>query len=83
MALSIKDPEVDRLARELAEKTGLSITKAIRKAIGEQLKREGAKGKVSLKDEIMEISRRAAKLPRASNQSPEEIIGYDANGLPK
>ena len=41
MALSIKDPETDRLARELAKTTGESITEAIRAALRERLEREG------------------------------------------
>lgn len=39
MALSIKDPETDRLARALAEATGESITEAIRRALEERLTR--------------------------------------------
>ena len=37
MALSIRDPETDRLARELAALTGESMTEAIRKALAERL----------------------------------------------
>ena len=39
MALSIKDPETDRLARALAEATDESITEAIRRALEERLTR--------------------------------------------
>ena len=39
MALNIKDPETDRLARELAQATGESITEATRVAIAERLAR--------------------------------------------
>ena len=38
MPLSIKDPETERLARELAQRTGESITVAIRKALQERLR---------------------------------------------
>lgn len=37
MALNIKDPKTDRLARELAAATGESITIAVRRAIEERL----------------------------------------------
>lgn len=40
MALSIKNSEVDRLARELAELTGENLTEAISKALKERLERE-------------------------------------------
>ena len=83
MALNIKDPEADRLARELAARTGESITQTVVKALRERLKRETAKTPVGLKEEIMAISRRAGRLPRLTDQSPEEIIGYDEQGLPR
>ncbi len=83
MALNIKDAEADRLARELAARTGETITEAVVKALRERLKREGARAPVSLKDEIMAISRRAAALPRRTGRTPEEIIGYDDRGLPR
>ena len=41
MALSIKDRETERLARELAERTGESLTLATRRALEERLRRIG------------------------------------------
>ncbi len=83
MALNIKHPEVDRLARELAARTGETITQTVLNALRERLKREGAKSPLSLKDEIMEISRRCAALPDLDRRSADEIIGYDEHGLPR
>jgi hypothetical protein len=37
MALSLKDAETDRLAREVAKLTGESLTEAVRKALAERL----------------------------------------------
>jgi len=82
MALNIKDPEADRLARELATRTGESLTETVVKALRDRLMREMARTPVRLRDEIMDISRRAAKLPRRTRRTPEEIIGYDDRGLP-
>lgn len=39
MALNIKDPEVDRLAAQLAVRLGTNKTDAIRRALGAQLSR--------------------------------------------
>jgi antitoxin VapB len=39
MALNIKDPETERLAKEVAEMTGESKTKAIRSALAERRER--------------------------------------------
>jgi antitoxin VapB len=83
MALNIKDPEADRLARELAARTGESITQAVVKALRERFKRECAKTSLSLKDEIMTISRRAAALPRRTGKTSDEIIDYDERGVPR
>lgn len=83
MALNIKDPEADRLARELSRRTGETITRAVTTALRERLQRESTKRPLRLKDEIMAISRRAAALPRRTGRTPEEIVGYDERGLPR
>ena len=83
MSLNIKNPEADRLARELAARTGESITQAVVKALRERFKRECAKAPLSLKDEIMAIGRRAAALPRRTGKTPDEIIDYDERGVPR
>ena len=83
MALNIKDPEADRLARELARRTGESLTEAVVVALRERLKRETRREGPNLRDELLEITRRAAALPRLSDKSPEEIIGYDEFGVPR
>ena len=83
MALSIKHPEADRLARELAARTGESITEAIMTALRERLQREQRRYRPRLEDEIMAISKRSAALPRRTGRTPEEIIGYDERGLPR
>jgi hypothetical protein len=41
MALSIRDPETDRLARELARLTGVTMTEAIRTALGSAWRASG------------------------------------------
>lgn len=53
MALSINDPEADRLARELAARTGETLTQAIEVALRERLAREtGRITAVPLSDEL-------------------------------
>jgi antitoxin VapB len=83
MALSIKNSEVDRLARELAEVTGENLTEAIAKALKERLERESGSRHVNrMRDEIKRIQQRVARLPRLDDRSDEELIGYDEQGLP-
>ena len=40
MAISLKDPEMDRFAREVAKLTGEGLTEAIREALEERLERK-------------------------------------------
>jgi antitoxin VapB len=83
MALNIKDPETDRLARELASLTGERITDAVKAAVKERLERERRvhAGKASV-EEIMAIADEFARLPVLDPRSADEIIGYDEHGLP-
>jgi antitoxin VapB len=83
MALSLKDKETDRLAREVAALTGETLTVAIRKALAERLERERwRRGQPSpLADRLMEIGRHCSALPDVDTRSPDEIIGYDETGM--
>lgn len=84
MALSIKDPETERLARELARHTGESITKATRKALEERLRRvAGTRRHATLLDDLAAIRRRCAALPVLDDRPADTILGYDADGLPR
>ncbi len=59
MRLSIKDEETQRLARELAERTGETITFAVTTAIRERLDRIRREQGESLADRLMAIGRDA------------------------
>lgn len=83
MALNIKHPQADELARTLAQITGQSITDAVIQALREQLRREtGRNSPRRLKEKLRAISDRCATLPDYDTRSPEEIIGFDEHGLP-
>lgn len=84
MALSIQNPEAEQLAQELAEKTGESIAEAVVNSLRERLQRQRSKtgSSLRLRDEIRSIGARCAALPVLDPRSPDEILGYDADGLP-
>jgi antitoxin VapB len=82
MALSIKDPATDRLARELARTTGETITDAIKIALEERLTRERARRAHSLAAIIRNIQDSVARLPVLDARPAEELLGYDDAGLP-
>ena len=84
MALNIKDAETDRLARELAEETGESITVAARTAIRERLARVRASARpADTHADLRAIVERGRRRPTQDGRSAEEILGYDADGLPR
>ena len=83
MPLSIKDPETERLARDLARRTGETVTTATRKALEDRLRRiAGTSRKAALLDDLGASRRRWKALPILDARSADEIIGYDENGLP-
>jgi antitoxin VapB len=83
MALSLKDKETDRLAREIVALTGESITDAVRISLAERLGRERLRrGRTaSLSSRLLEIGAQCAALPDQDTRTPEEIVGYDENGM--
>ena len=83
MALNIKDPQTDRLARELARVTGESLTTAVAVALQERLDRvrHRPRGR-DLAAELDEIALRCAALPSLDVRPDDEILGYDERGLP-
>ena len=84
MALSIKSIEAERLAREIAAKTGESLTGAIQKALEERLERlQKQRRSQILAGQLEEILRRVDQLPVLDPRSPNEILGYDEHGLPR
>lgn len=84
MALSIKDPEADRLARELAAETGETLTQALIVALRERLARQRRKRTVPARRERLRALRESMReLPVHDARRPDEIIGYDENGLPR
>ena len=82
MALSIKDPEADRLAREVAKVTGESLTAAVVQSLRERLARLRRPRGRPLREELLKIGGRCSRLPIQDHRPPDEVIGYDEHGLP-
>ena len=81
MALSIKNGEAERLAKELAREQGTTVTASVIDALEQALRRSrGRKSAPSVRDAIVEISERCAALPDVDTRSAEEILGYDERG---
>lgn len=88
MTLVIDDPELDRLTRELASATGVSVAEAVQEAVWAKL---AACGKMEPKPKkkeidwaaIREIQRAFREAPVLDDRTPDEIVGYDEHGLPR
>ena len=83
MAMSIKSLDVEKLAREIAAKTGESLTGAIHTALRERSERLKTAGREQLiVTQLEDILRRVDQLPVLDSRAPDEILGYDNHGLP-
>lgn len=83
MPLNIRNPEADRLARELARITGETMTEAITRALEDRLVRvrNDTSGR-RLADELDEIALHCSRLPVLDDREADAILGYDESGLP-
>lgn len=82
MALSIKTEEADRLARELAEATHETLTEAVTVALRERLERVRSRQRADIVYRLDRLAVEYGAHPVHDSRSADEIIGYDANGLP-
>ncbi len=85
MSLNIKNDETCRLARELAQLTGESMTGAITVALRERLERETRqRDAAALKRDIRAIAERCARNLKPGPSAVEHgDYLYDKRGLPK
>jgi antitoxin VapB len=83
-SLNIKNEETFRLAHELADLTGESMTTAVTVAVQERLKRERRKRDPDLAERLLEIGRDAAsRLQEPYKSISIDELLYDEYGLPK
>jgi len=84
MPLSINDPQAEALVRELAVKNGETEEQAVVRSLKERLLRVSAGDDPGrLADVLSKLARNYAAQPVLDPRDPEEILGYDDNGLPR
>lgn len=84
MGMNIKNEETHRLARELAELTGESVTAAVTVAVRERLERVRREREMSLSDRLLAIGREsAAHIKEPFRSIDHGDLLYDERGLPK
>lgn len=84
MAMNIKNDVTQKLAKELAKRTGQSLTAAITEAVRERLDRVRSEQSSDLADRLVEIGRDCAAHLREPFRSVDhgELL-YNEKGLPK
>lgn len=86
MGLSIKNDHVETMLRDLAALRGVSLTEALRQALLAELAREATlqeERRAAKRAKLQAILSEATQIPRLNDLSDDEIIGYDAVGLPR
>lgn len=85
MGLSIKSETVEAMIRDLAARRRVGLTEAIRQAVAAELEREAAARAAEVAERRRRIDETVARLralPVLDDRTPDEILGYDENGLP-
>jgi antitoxin VapB len=87
MALTIDNPETERLVEELARRTGHTPDDVVATAVREQLEQRKANEQSAdppdIWEQIREIQDEIAAAPDVDTRSADEIIGYDEYGVPR
>jgi antitoxin VapB len=84
MALNIKNVQAQKLAQELAELTGESITAAVTEAVRERLDRVREEHGTSLTDRLLRIGKDcAAHLNEPYRSVDHGELLYNEKGLPR
>ena len=82
-ALNIRDREVHDLARQLAARTGETMTEAVRKALVERLQRTELLSTDEVEQRCRRIEASAARFGQRLVDDPrtdDEILGYNEHG---
>lgn len=85
MALSIKDPQIDRQVRTLARRLNTTMTGAIKLAVNNELERTARFSPEERERRMAALRALTDDIDRSKldwTLTDDEIIGYDENGLP-
>jgi antitoxin VapB len=82
MVLGKTDPKAERRTKKLAQKASDSIAAATDRDPQKNLRQiSNSVQKEIMLEELAESRRRFAALPVLDNRTPDEILGYDADGV--
>jgi antitoxin VapB len=84
MALNIKNPETERLIRELARRRKQGLTEALTDVLRKEVERERKKPQRESEDafvaRIKAIAEEFARDPVLDDRTADEIVGYNEQG---
>ena len=84
MPISIRNVKVEALARDIAGRTGETMTKAIVIALEERLaKLRSPRETHAAARQLLSVARRINRRRTRDARTPEAILGYDEHGLPR
>jgi len=85
MGISIKNEEVEKMIRQLAAETGVSVTDAVRHAVKDRLellRAVPAELEARRKDRLDELIAAFRRVPVRDDRDHADML-YDADGLPR
>jgi antitoxin VapB len=83
MALSLKNAELEKLARRRAKRRGETLTEAILSALKESERGAPGAQRKKMAEQLSRLVADVARLPVLSTRSEDEILGYDEHGVPR
>ena len=81
MGMNIKNPEAHALAREIAARTGLSLTDAVLAALREKRAALAEEGEGAKVESLLAYGRRLRQITPEGSSDTGDL--YDGHGLPK
>lgn len=84
MAISIRSSKAEALARDIAARTGETMTQAIVVALEDRLSRLRSRREAgTAARQILTVARRISRRRTRDTRTPDAILGYDKHGLPR
>ncbi len=84
-SLNIRDEDLYAKIKRLAELRGTTSIQAVRDAVDRELpaaQKELRKGRRSLSERLMQLSRQTSALPTLREDDRDAILGNDQHGIP-
>jgi antitoxin VapB len=82
MPLSLKNGELEKLARRRAKRRGETLTEAVLSSLRESERNAARAEKSATARQILKLAEETRRLPVLTTRSEDDILGYDERGIP-